>query len=240
MYAKSIRNPKQQMNNVVQLEAFEAPLHGRRIRWFLSPGAPALYPPGFQEQTLTESPPFQRRILITTQSSSEAWKMTDRWDAVFLPTTGTDWSLVLTFLLNQPPPSLVICTPEVKVPPAVFQKCVQAGLKAPTIVCLQILSLPLPQVPVSFDATFFPPAKVVEDSLMDAMQASLQSLVSSDRLGNFSVKDALKDLRGAGATLVVSSIEESEPSLYWYYASEQKTKGKDLLASVVQTLLARG
>lgn len=228
------------MSNVVQLEAFESSLKARRIRWFVPPAAPTFYPPGFQEQIFTESPPFQRRILITSPASSEAWKMTERWDTILMPQSPTDWSLVLTFLMNQPPPSLVLTTPETRVPPQIFQKCATMGLKAPTIVCLQTLALPLQPPPVTFDATFFPPAKAVEDALMDAMQAALQNLISSDKLGSFNVKDALKDLRGAGATLVVSSIDDPEPSLYWYYASEPKTKGKDLFASVVQTLLSRG
>lgn len=105
------------MSHVVQLEAFEAPLRNRRIRWFLTPGAPITYPPGFQEQCFIESPPFQRRILLTTHASSEAWKLVDRWDAMFVPATAQDWSLVLTVALNQPPPCLIITTPEVKVPP---------------------------------------------------------------------------------------------------------------------------
>jgi hypothetical protein len=228
------------MSNVVQLEAFESSLKARRIRWFVPPAAHTLYPPGFQEQIFTESPPFQRRILITSPASSEAWKMTERWDTILMPQTPTDWSLVLTMLMNQPPPSLVLTTPETRVPPQIFQKCATMGLKAPTIVCLQTLTLPLQPPPVTFDATFFPPAKAVEDALMDAMQAALQNLISSDKLGSFNVKDALKDLRGAGATLVVSAIDDPEQSLYWYYASEPKTKGKDLFASVVQTLLSRG
>lgn len=228
------------MSNVVQLEAFESSLKARRIRWFVPPQSPTLYPPGFQEQIFTESPPFQRRILITSTLSSEAWKMTERWDVILMPQTPMDWSLALTMLLNQPPPTLVFTTPETRVPPQIFQKCAAMGHKAPTFVCLQTLALPLPPPPVTFDATFFPPANAVEDALMDAMQASLQNLMSSDRLGNFSVKDALKDLRGAGATLVVSAIDDPDPSLYWYYASEPKTKGRDLLASVVQTILSRG
>ncbi len=228
------------MNNVVQLEAFESPLRGRRIRWFLAPGSPALYPPGFQEQLFLENPPFQRRILVTCSSSTEAWKLTDRWDTIFQPTAAMDWSLLLTFLLHQPQPCLVVCTPEVKVPPVLFQKLLPLGLKAPTIVCFQTLALPLPQVPVTFDATFFPPAKAVELTLMDAMHAALVQLISADKLGAFNIRDALKDLRGAGATLAVSTIEEPDPSLYWYYASETKTEGKSLLASVLQTLMSRG
>jgi hypothetical protein len=228
------------MSNVVQLEAFESSLKARRIRWFISPLLPTIYPPGFQEQLFTESPPFQRRILLTSTASSEAWKMTDKWDMILVPQTQLDWSLILTIFMNQPPPTLVIATPETRIPPQIFQRCAQMGVKAPTFICLQVLSQPLPPPPTTFDATFFPPAKDVEDVLMDAMQTALVSVLSAHKLGDFTVKDALKDLRGAGATLVVSSIEDAEPTLYWYYASEQKSRGKDLLTSVVNTLLHRG
>jgi hypothetical protein len=227
------------MSNVVQLEAFESSLKHRRIRWFLPPGHGTTYPPGFQEQCFTESPPFQRRILLTARQSSEAWKLTDKWDAVLQPQTPTDWSLALTVLLNQPPPTLVICTPECVIPAAVFQKCLQAGQKAPTFVWFQILQLPIPQAPIQFDATFFPPAKAVEDSLIEAIETVLPSLISGHQLQHFVVKDALRDLRGAGATIVVSQIEDVQPTLYWYYASESPKHQSDLLSCVVQTLLSR-
>jgi hypothetical protein len=227
------------MSHVVQLEAFEAPLRGRRIRWFLAPGAPVTYPPGFQEQCFIESPPFQRRILLTTHASSEAWKLVDRWDSVFVPSTAQDWSLILTVALNQPPPSLIIATPEVRVPPAFFQRCQATGAKAPTIVCFQTLQLPLQQAPVTMDATFFPPFKTMDDALMEATQAALQQLVSSDIMQNFVLKDAMRDLRSAGATIVISSIGDATQSLYWYYAAESASKKKDLFASIIQTLLSR-
>jgi hypothetical protein len=121
----------------------------------------------------------------------------------------------------------------------VFQKAAQAGVKAPTIICLQTLAVPMPQAPITFDASFFPPAKAVEDTLIDAIETVLPTLVSSDQMRNFVVKDALRDLRSAGATIVVSSIDDGQATLYWYYASEYKSKGKDLLATVVQTLLSR-
>lgn len=227
------------MNNVVQLEAFESSLRGRCVRWFLAPGSPCLYPPGFQEQCFTDSPPFQRRILITSHESQEAWKLTDKWDAILCPTTPTDWSVAMTVVLHQAMPCLTLVTPECRVPGVFLTKSLQGSKGGLTIVCLQTLALPLPPAPITFDATFYPPAKAVEDTLMEAMQQSLQQLVSLGRLGSFTVKDALKDLRGAGATLAVSSIEERESTLYWYYATEQKVKGKDLLSSVVYTLLNR-
>lgn len=228
------------MNNVVQLEAFEAPLRGRQVRWFLVPGAPIAQPPGFQEQTIVESPPFQRRILITSPQSSEAWKLVDRQDAILVPTTGQDWSLALTLILNQPPPCLVVLTPELKIPPVFLQKCAAQPIgKAPTMIHFQWLTMPPPPPAITFSATFLPPSRNLEDGTLEATQAVLQNLLSSDVLRNFSLKDALRDLKSAGATLVISNIGETEPNLYWQQAVELKSKGRDILASVLQTLLHR-
>jgi len=227
------------MANVVQLEAFEAQIRGKQLRWFLVPDGPISYPPGFQEQCFIESPPFQRKILLTSHTSSEAWCLVDKWDAIVKPSTGTDWSICLSLVLNQPYPCIVCITPEVKCPPAFFQKCKQANQKAPTIVCFQILKAPIAQQPISFDATFFPPSVVLEDNCHEAATSILQQTLHSDIFRHFNLKDAIRDLKGAGATIIVSSIEDSIPTLYWYYAVPQKSEGKSLLASVVQTLLLR-
>ncbi len=227
------------MSHVVQLEAFESPLRNKRVRWFLVPGAPITYPSGLQEQLFVESPPFQRRILLTSHASSEAWKLVDRWDCVLHPVTADDWRLTLTLCLHQPAPCLVIVTPECKVPSAFFQTIQRAGTKAPTIILFQTLSMPVQHPPVTMDATFFPPSKYIDETLMEATQVVLQQLMSSDSLRNFVLKDALRDLKSAGATIVVSLIEETQPSLYWYYAEEQKPRTKDTITSVLQTLLAR-
>lgn len=225
------------MNNVIQLEAFESSLKSRRLCWFLPQGAPTVLPPGFQEQFYTETPQYQRKILITSHNASEAWKLVERWDTILLPQTQTDWSIVLAILTNSPSPSLVVSTPEIRIPAVLFQKIATLGLKSPTIVCFQTLSLPFQPGPITFDAYFFPP---FDDSLMEATQAALLQLLPSEKIHSFSLKDAIKDLRGAGATIVTSRIEEAESSLYWYYATaEPRRKGKDLLATVVQTLLAR-
>jgi len=227
------------MSNVVHLEAFEAPLRGRKLRWFLAQGQPISYPPGFQEQCFIENPPFQRRILLTSHTSSEAWKLVDKWDGILVPSSGADWSIVLAVALNQPGPCLVVLTPEVKAPQAVFQKFQQAGQKTPTIVWFQHLTLPATIPPITFDATFFPPSSAMEEQGLESTQAVLQQLLSSETLRTFVLKDAIRDLRSAGATLVVSGIEEQFPTLYWYYAAKNKTEEKQLLSSIVQTLLLR-
>lgn len=227
------------MSNVIQMEAFEATLRNKRIRWFLSHGAPITYPPGFQEQLFLETPPFQRRILLTTPASSEAWKLVDRWDGILLPVTSADWSLALTVCMNQPSPALVILTPEVKPPPAFFTKCQTLGLKGPTIVHFQTLTIPVPLAAITFDATFFPPSKSFDETALEATQIVLHQILSSSSLRNFELKDAIRDLRGAGASIVVSSIGEQEPCLEWFYATETKTKQKDTMSAILQTLLMR-
>jgi hypothetical protein len=225
------------MSTVVQLEAFEGSIRSKRLRWFLVSDSNPSYPPGFQEHCYIDSPPFQRRILLTSHSSSEAWKLVDQWDAILLPKLSSDWSIVLALLVNQPQPTILILTPEVSAPGIFFQKLQQAGQKAPTLVWFQNLSKP--STPITFDATFFPPFSITNDSQLELVQGILKQILASDTLRNFVLKDAIRDLQGAGATLVVSNIEDSIPTLYWYYASFHKSDKKNLLASIVQTLLAR-
>jgi len=179
----------------------------------------------------TESPPFQRKILISSQQSSEAWKLVDTWDAVFVPQSPIEWSLILAYLQNTPKPSIVILTPEVQPPLAFYQKSTGT-----TLVAFSLISQVTTATQVSFDATFLPPAKDLDN--VEQINILLQRLVASENLHNFSLKDAVRDLKSAGATLVISSIEESKSSLYWYYVSEMSQKNR-LLDTVIQTLLKR-
>jgi len=213
----------------VQLEAFESSIKNRRLRWFLTDLIS--YPPGFQEQIYTESPPFQRKILIASHKSSEAWKVVDAWDAVFIPQTPLEWSLILAYLQNTQSPSIICITPEVQTPNAFYLKAQATIVTFSNISCANLTPL------ITFDATFFPPANQLENYI-EQTNGLLKSLVSNEILRTFVLKDAIRDLRAAGATLVVSSIEESKASLYWYYVSETQVKEK-LLDRVILTILHR-
>lgn len=215
----------------LHLEAFESSIKNRRLRWFLT-DTHISYPPGFQEQIYTESPPFQRKILIISHKSSEAWKLVDNWDAIFIPQTPIEWSLILAYLQNTQSPSLVCIAPEVQTPTAFYQKA-----QTTTVTFIPISSANITPL-ISFDATFFPPAKELENYI-EQTNGLLKSLITNDILRTFVIKDAIRDLRAAGATLVVSSIEESKSSLYWYYVSEGQIKNQ-LLDRVISTLLRRG
>lgn len=213
----------------VQLEAFESSIKNRRLRWFLTDIVS--YPPGFQEQVYTESPPFQRKLLITSHKSSEAWKLVDAWDAIFIPQSPLEWSLILAYIQNTPL-SIVCLTPEVQTPTAFYQKA-----QTTTVTFMSIASPNITPL-ILFDATFFPPAHSLE-LYLEQTKTLLNSLVSGEVLRTFVLKDAIRDLNAAGATLVISSIEESKASLYWYYVSENTVKHQ-LLDRVLTTLLRRG
>jgi len=211
----------------VQLEAFESSIKNRRLRWFLTDIS---YPPGFQEQVYNESPPFQRKILVSSHKSSEAWKLVDAWDAIFIPQTPLEWSLILAYVQNTANP-IVCITPDVQTPTAFYQK-----VKS-TTVTFSDLSFPSLTPLIVFDASFFPPAPQL-DNYLEQTNTFLKSLVPAEILRTFVLKDAVRDLKSAGATLVVSSIEESKASLYWYYVSECPVKHQ-LLDKVITTLLKR-
>ncbi len=227
------------MAAVVQLEAFEATTKGRRIRWFLGQDAPITYPPGAQEQLFSEAPPFQRKVLLLSPTSSEAWKLVDRWDAVFVMQNGIEWSLVLSYLQNNVAPALMVIAPELHPPPAFFQKAAHLGPKTPTLLCLAYLHTAEHTPLLGYDAVFFPPVRDIEHAI-DQTQAILSSLINGETLRAFHLKEAIRDLHSAGASLVASSIEESTPSMYWYYASEaQQPQQRRLLETVVHTLIKR-
>jgi hypothetical protein len=214
----------------VQIEAFESSIKNRRIRWFLTDSFIS-YPPGFYEQVYTESPLFQRKILITSHKSSEAWKLVDSWDSIFVPQTPVEWSIILAYLQNIASPSIVCISPEVQTPTAFYQKVKTTTVTFSLFSSANIMPL------IIFDATFFPPAKELEN-YVDQTNGILKCLLSNEIFRSFILKDAIRDLQSAGATLVLSSIEESKVSLYWYYVSVGSIK-ESLLDSVVQTILRR-
>ena len=231
--------------NVVQLEAFEASLRGTKTLWYLSRNAKPQYPSGFQEQLFTETPPFQKRILILSPKASEAWKLVDRWDVVFTVTNGYDWSLLLTLLQYQQAPEhcLVFFTPDAFPPPAFFQKFVTKPGKTPTLLITDFLQTPLRQLPITFDTIFFPGAQTLDDSATETVQTCLNQMLTTEVLKGLQLKESLKDLKVAGAGLAVSSLESPrrQISLFWYYTSSETQKKEDsLLSQTIQLLLSRG
>ena len=221
--------------NIIKVDAFESSLHGRHVRWFLNDTI--YYPPGFLEQCLTETPPFQRKFLVMDTKTSEAWKFVDTWDAIFVPQSNTDWSLIITYLQYQPTPTLVVLLTE-QIPPAFFQKCrnIKSQQIQPTLIHFQSLSANLKtSTNITYDEIFFP--KIKEDTT-EILQEILKQSISQERMKGLILKDIFRDLRSSGASLVISYDRTRLAGLFWYYMSEN-TKKENLTTCVLQTLLYR-
>lgn len=224
-------------HNILSLEAFEAHLHGHIVQWYLPKNIlHSAYPPGFDEIVLHVPVPYVRKILISSAKSSESWKLTDKWDLFFQPSSPQDWGLLLSILQNQPKHTLVIFSPEVQIPYAFVQKT----NRTLTYIHFSYLAYqPLPPS-IQYDATFFPFIASLEDPSIEIIQSLLPRLLPPDLLKLFVLKDALKDMKGSGASFVISKIDEPHhrPALCWYYATKQQKTTPHIL-QILETLLLR-
>jgi hypothetical protein len=222
--------------NIIKVDAFESSLHGRHVRWFLPTSKNEIYyPPGFLEQCLTETPPFQRKLLVMDTKTSEAWKLVDQWDAIFVPQSSNDWSLIITYLQYQPSPTVIILLNDI-VPPAFFAKC-RSIKTQPTLVHFQSLSQEhsLKTTGITYDEIFLP--KIKEDTT-EILQDILKQSISQERMKGLVLKDIFRDLRSSEASLVISFDRNRLAGLFWYYMSEN-IKKDNLATNILQTILYR-
>lgn len=222
----------------VSLEAFEHPVVGRRIVWILPPNSLEL-PSGFQEFFPTN---LQRKVLLCTPQTNEAWRHVELWDSILSLQTPQDWSLALTHCLYQPNPSLVMIAPDVKVPLAFYQKIGQAK-ERPIVVQLHPLQIPFDRAQLAADVVVFPSLQSPTDTDIDTLFAILQQTGTEQAKQSKQIfKDILRDTRAARASVLVSTLGEQlgRASLYWYYATPQtKTPKAQQVLAVLKAILER-
>ena len=202
-------------SQTITLEAFEANLRGTSVLWYLPPGTKPQYPQGFVDQIVTDAPPFAKKVLITGPQTHVGWRLVDDWDVTWRPTTGTEWSILLTYLNNCPKPVLLVIAPGSQIPPAFLQK-MAAGI---TLVTFAIMGEPT----VGLNITMY------QSILLPPLNLDLiPSLSFVQHLGipnpSWNASSVLRDLHGAGASLVVSSVgdRQGQKQYYWYYTSKNQ------------------
>jgi hypothetical protein len=226
--------------SVVSLEAFEHNLRGKRTVWLLPVNSEIEFPPGFDQQILSENPPFQRKILLVSPKSSESWRYIDLWDIILTIHTNQDWSLALTQILYQPNPCIVCTAPEVIIPQVVIQKIANTRQDIrPTLVQFKHLAFDI--TILTADAVVFP--KVSTDTEIDIVYNFIQhTSTEHSKQTKQVIKDILRDTRSAGAGIIVSSIGEvlGRASLYWYYTTQiNKSYKVKNLSCIINTILSR-
>jgi hypothetical protein len=125
----------------------------------------------------------------------------------------------------------VVFAPEVLPPTAFFTKAKQVLPKVTLIHVQTFQQESFKPLSITYDDTFFP--KIQEQNL-EFVQGILQQTLAKETLKNLVLKDVLRDLRAAGASLVVTR----QNSLYWYYMSEHK-KPNNVLGAILRTFLQR-
>jgi hypothetical protein len=198
-------------SQTITLEAFEAQLRGTTVLWYIPQKATPQYPQGFIDQIVTDDKPFAKKCLILSVNTPPGWRLIDDFDIVMRPTTPTDWSVLLTCLNNCSKPVLVILAPYAYAPSALLQRLPQGT----TFVSLKHLEEPNAS-PQTYQTVMLP-----QLSLDLIPNISFAQLLGSSN-PSWNVPTVLRDLHGAGASLVASSIGDrlAQKQFYWYYTSK--------------------
>ncbi len=221
-------------SSVVSLDAFEASLRGTISTWFLKDDTPT-HGAGFTDQVYTESPPNQRRILLTAPSTSQAWSVVDTWDVVYRVSSVQDWGLALAILQNQTVPYVACVAPELKPPPAFFQKLTAKPNPRMTLILYSVLGEGSFTANPFVSTYFFPCVSAADTVQVEHMERCLRTLVGNT---SFTLKDTLKDIYSAQAGLTVSKVGYSAYHVFWYYATAA-VRTKTPLLELIQAFMGQ-
>jgi len=205
----------------ITLEAFEAQLRGTSILWYLASKATSQstyspqYPPGFIDQVVTDAAPFQKKCLVISPQTPPGWRLIDDFDIVFRPITTVDWSLLLTLLTNSAKPLLCVLAPYVYPPAQLLQKLPTSI----TLVSLVFMDEPSTNLHVgAYQSILLPPLSL---DVIPTISFPQHLGISNP---SWNIITVLRDLHGAGASLVVSSIGDrlTQKQFYWFYTSSNQ------------------
>ena len=222
-------------SSVVSLDAFEASLRGTVACWFLKDDTPA-HGAGAADQIYTESPPIQRKILLTGPTTSQAWSVVDSWDVVYRVSGMNDWGLALAILQNQSAPYVACVAPELKPPAAFFQKLAAKPNPRMTMILYSVLGVGTFSANPYVSSYFFPAVSPMETVQIEHMESILRALVGNT---SFALKDTLKDIYSSQAGLAISKVGYSAYHVFWYYATAS-ARTKTPLLELIQAFMGQG
>ena len=195
----------------ITLDNFEISTRGTTVLWYLETHAKPEYPPGFVDEIISDEAPFAKKILIVSQQTPIGWKLVDDFDVIFRPTTNIDWSILLTYLASCPKPTLVIAAPQL-CPPVVFLQKLTNSVTLVSFVHMEELHTHTH----TYQSILLPPLSL--DTIPNIAFSQLLGTPSPP----WNVQSVLRNLRGAGASLVASSLGAVQKQYYWYYTSKNQ------------------
>jgi hypothetical protein len=212
------------MDQTIQLEAYNTPLHGAKILYCLpstvsssSSSASAAPSPA----TVTNHPlwsdwisklrePFRKKMCLTSSAFPFCTRTgISSYDATFHAKDSQDWTLALTYMTYAPKPLLVVIE-EMAIPDGLWSKL-------PTgTTLLHLTSHPVSRLS-PYDAIFFSPMEEVSTTYAEYTHRILQSVFRPTYSAK-EHKEILQELRVARAGLAWTRVGEQHPqgSVYWY------------------------
>lgn len=211
----------------ITLEAFEAQLRGTSILWYITDHSEPQYPPGFTDQVIADNIPFQKKFLVMGPQTPSGWRLIDDFDCVFRPVTSIDWSLLLTLLTNAGKPILCILAP-LTYPPSQLLAKLPTTITFVSLVYLSNSSTTptlasAPALNSSSTNQSIPPS-IYQTILLPPLTLDIIPMISfPQHFGvsnpSWSIATVLRDLHGAGASLVLSTTQTQQKQFFWYYTS---------------------
>lgn len=197
-------------SQTIQVEAFHTHLHGAKILYCLPRGLTLTKYPPWLDWIQKLRDPFRKRIRVTNQLFPLSFSMGGTvYDATFHPSTGQDWTLILTYITYAPKPLLMVVE-NIPIPDGLWQKLPQGT----TLIHLTAS----PVIRLSpYDAIFFAPTEEVSASYTEDTHRILQSVYRPHYTAK-EHREILQEMRVAKAGLAWTRVNEpaTTGAIYWY------------------------
>ena len=194
----------------INIEGLSTPLRGAK---HLVLRAPNMRMPDFAD-FLSGGEPIQRYLLLTGRNGDMSANFWFPWNAVLTLVDGRDWNYALTYLANAPKPLFCLVDDSLTVPEA-FLRRIPASvtfvqLAQPTAELATSMALP------HYDSVFLAPIDDIGSKFYESALTVLQRVFTKHK--DYDMKEVLRELRVAGAGIMWTRIQESDPggAVYWY------------------------
>ncbi len=224
---------------VYKLENFDTPLENSRMI-FLA-GRHGQLPRLLDD--LICSPKQASRVLIASQRSELPLLFKGAWSAVFNPTDGKDWKLVLTYCLYMTKPGIIVVEDGVHLPDGFIgrlpfsQQGQQSGLQL--AVCRQICQQQPASLLAVADTIFLPLVEDLAGADADGCLAVLKQQLGNNGPSLEQKREWLREVRSVKAALVWTRIRERSSGgvVYWFDPAETAEGAKHLTGRSIKKLL---
>ncbi len=158
--------------------------------------------------------PIQRYLLLTGRNGDMSAHFWFPWNAVLTLVDARDWNFALTYIANAAKPIFCLVDDSLTIPDAFLRR-------VPANVTLVHMMQPSTELSTSmslphYDSVFISPIDDIGSKFYDVALQVLQRVFK--RHEDYDMKEVLRELRVAGAGLMWTRIQESDPggAVYWY------------------------